>query len=175
MTPSFYLGGGHLIIFCVVCFAFVREQKPWDISTLIWHRCWLVLLSLSVCCVGLSHPLSICNEWMSSTQCLKKLVVWFAKFYVLQSKTNYRMYDIEKKMPKIVWLPTIRSGPSWSVNLYVRRRFHPFIVLSQDYPCYFNTLRPKPNDHHFADNILNRIFLKEKVAILIKISFKFVP
>ena len=38
-----------------------------------------------------------------------------------------------------------------------------------------NTLRPKQNGHHFADNILKCIFLNETLGILIKISLKFVP
>ena len=39
----------------------------------------------------------------------------------------------------------------------------------------FNTLRPKQNGRHFADEILKCIFLNENVWILKKISLKFVP
>ena len=39
----------------------------------------------------------------------------------------------------------------------------------------FNTLRPRQNGRHFADDILNSIFLNENVWILIKISLKFLP
>ena len=38
-----------------------------------------------------------------------------------------------------------------------------------------NTLRPRQNGRHFADDIFKRIFLNENVRILIKISLKFVP
>ena len=38
-----------------------------------------------------------------------------------------------------------------------------------------NTLRPKRNEQHFADNIFKRIFFNENVWISIKISLKFVP
>ena len=38
-----------------------------------------------------------------------------------------------------------------------------------------NTLRPRQNGRHFADDTLNRFFLNEIVRILIKISLKFVP
>ena len=38
-----------------------------------------------------------------------------------------------------------------------------------------NTLRPRPNGRHFADNTFKRIFLNENVGISIKISLKFVP
>ena len=40
---------------------------------------------------------------------------------------------------------------------------------------YLNTLRPRQNGRHFADDILNSIFLNENVRIPIKISLTFVP
>ena len=39
----------------------------------------------------------------------------------------------------------------------------------------FNTLKPRQNGRHFADDIFNCIFLNENVWIPIKISLKFVP
>ena len=46
-------------------------------------------------------------------------------------------------------------------------------------PCnnimFFNTMRPRQNCHHFADDTFKHIFLNENVRILIKISQKFVP
>ena len=39
----------------------------------------------------------------------------------------------------------------------------------------FNTLRPKQNGRHFADDIFKYIFLNERVSIAIKILLKFVP
>ena len=39
----------------------------------------------------------------------------------------------------------------------------------------FNSLRPRRSRRDFADDIFKRIFLKENVRILIKISLKFVP
>ena len=51
-----------------------------------------------------------------------------------------------------------------------------------DWPIYaslslneFNTLRPRQNGRHFADDIFKRIFFNENVWILNKISLKFVP
>ena len=38
-----------------------------------------------------------------------------------------------------------------------------------------NTLRPRPNGRHFADDIFKRIFLNENIWIPIKLSLKFVP
>ena len=39
----------------------------------------------------------------------------------------------------------------------------------------FNTLRPRQNVRHFADDIFKCIFLNENVGISLKISLKFVP
>ena len=39
----------------------------------------------------------------------------------------------------------------------------------------FNTLRPRQNGRHFADDIFKCIFLTEKARISLKISLKFVP
>ena len=40
---------------------------------------------------------------------------------------------------------------------------------------YLNTLRPRQNGRHFADNIFKGIFLNENIWILIRFSLKFVP
>ena len=39
----------------------------------------------------------------------------------------------------------------------------------------FNTLRPRQNGHHLADDIFKCIFLNENVWIPVKISLKYVP
>ena len=47
------------------------------------------------------------------------------------------------------------------------------ILIESDF--IFNTLRPRQNERHFADDILKCILLNENVWIPIKISTKFVP
>ena len=48
--------------------------------------------------------------------------------------------------------------------------------LRKKFSChYFNTLRPRQDGRHFADDIFKCIFLNENVWIPIKISLKFVP
>ena len=54
---------------------------------------------------------------------------------------------------------------SLTIQCYIIVCHHPFI----------NTLRPRQNGRHFADDILKCIFLNGNVWILIKISLKFVP
>ena len=46
---------------------------------------------------------------------------------------------------------------------------------SVDCSSVFNTLRPRQNGRHFADDIFKYIFVNENVLISIKISLKFVP
>ena len=56
-------------------------------------------------------------------------------------------------------------------------------LIKQSYPNFnfdfakptFNTLRPRLNGRHFADDVFKCIFLNENVWILLKISLKFVP
>ena len=40
---------------------------------------------------------------------------------------------------------------------------------------WFNTLRPRQNGRHFADDTFNYVFMNENVRISIKFSLKFVP
>ena len=48
-------------------------------------------------------------------------------------------------------------------------------VLTLHRLVQLNTLRVRPNGHHFPDDIFNCIFLDENAWISIKISLKFVP
>ena len=45
----------------------------------------------------------------------------------------------------------------------------------QGHSNFVNTLRPRQNGRHFADNTFKHIFLNENFRIPIKISLKFVP
>ena len=48
-------------------------------------------------------------------------------------------------------------------------------VRAKQWYSIVNTLRPRQNGRHFADDIFKRIFVNENILILIKISLKFVP
>ena len=50
-----------------------------------------------------------------------------------------------------------------------------FSSLVTDRLSMFNTLRPRRNAQHFADDIFKRIFFNENVWVSFKISLKFVP
>ena len=50
-----------------------------------------------------------------------------------------------------------------------------YMDLTVRYPIKLNTLRPRQNARHFADDMFKCIFLNENVWIPIEISLKFVP
>ena len=53
--------------------------------------------------------------------------------------------------------------------------FIEWIVLPPAIPIFVNTLKPRQNGRHFADDTFKHIFLNENVRISILISMKFVP
>ena len=55
----------------------------------------------------------------------------------------------------------------------VANQFHPY--LEHSHVADFNSLRPRQNGRHFAEDIFKCIFLNENILIPIKISLKFVP
>ena len=72
---------------------------------------------------------------------------------------------------RLTYLP----WPNWGVTT---QEIVSFARLGHDTNCWnrgFNTLRPRQNGHHFADDIFKSIFLNENVLISIKISLKFIP
>ena len=59
----------------------------------------------------------------------------------------------------------------WGIWKLYFQHFFPISHWGQ----WVNSLRPRQNGRHFADDIFKRIFLNENVRISIKISLKFVP
>ena len=76
------------------------------------------------------------------------------------------------KTPLVKGRP-FRINENWCGKKRHAHRRHRGTILSL--PQCVNTLRPRQNGRHFADNILKCIFLNENVWIPIEISLKFVP
>ena len=74
-----------------------------------------------------------------------------------------------------------QSGPrSPPTTVVMTRTYHGITFLYSGHSgtsdtFLINTLRPRRNEQHFADDIFKRIFFNENVWISIKISLKFVP
>ena len=63
----------------------------------------------------------------------------------------------------------------WTLLGYLHNQSSNKAILPRTDSCSINTLRPRQNGRHFADDTFNHIFLNENVRISIKISLKFVP
>ena len=65
----------------------------------------------------------------------------------------------------------------WCYSLPIQRLLisEPFTASCNISTIHVNTLRPRQNGRHFADDIFKCIFLNENVRIPIKIAMKFVP
>ena len=98
-------------------------------------------------------------------------------------------YILTIKLPYFHWLH--RKLPKWQLsvapvsNIFVKITFlfqyndpdvfvNCILVINNQHSLV-NTLRPRQNGRHFADDTFKRIFLNENVRISIKISLKFVP
>ena len=65
---------------------------------------------------------------------------------------------------------------TWSNQDFFKLKQHEFLQdLDYEYINTLNTLRPRQNGRHFADDIFKRILFNVNVWISIKISLKFVP
>ena len=74
-------------------------------------------------------------------------------------------------------MASILSRPQW-VNAEMFLGVPNWQILFSnlfDYLYQVNTLRPRQNPRHFADDIFKSIFLNENARIALKISLKFVP
>ena len=96
------------------------------------------------------------------------LALWVEKYLIM---THNQLLEL----PFINHLPTTLE--IWSTTGLSALRWHgkyDSIVLRHSHTSLINTLRPRQNWRHFADDTFKRIFLNDNVRISIKISLKFV-
>ena len=98
-----------------------------------------------------------------------------------------RYVDSYCKDKTVVGLSYLYNGNSYTdkISLYWDNTVGPILLTTFSYTSigirhgYFlskvNTLRPRQNGRHFADDIFKGIFLNENFLIRIKFSLKFVP
>ena len=100
------------------------------------------------------------------------LWVYLFTFPGIISELNVSTY-----LSKIYSLETCDIVPHFLLLSWLGRKVWTHIDLGNQI-CLkdiINTLRPRWNGRHFADDIFKCIFLNEDVKVLIKISLKFVP
>ena len=89
------------------------------------------------------------------------------------SKHLHMMFFFYMILPLVYFLkPLLRLSICW-VDCKLTSSTTPLRSITQ-FP-YINTLRPRQNGRHFADDTFNRIFVNENVRISIKFPLKFVP
>ena len=88
-----------------------------------------------------------------------------------QCISRHGIDQISQNIPSLALEELIlrERGSGWLIILKPEKIW---FALVED---FFNTLSPRQNGHHFADDIFKRIFLNENIWIPIKISLKFVP
>ena len=110
-----------------------------------------------------------CNIWLQSVNQAPYMRILKSTECIL----HHFLYSIFTRM--LTWKRFYRYAKS---TLSSRNHVYSF-TYTVDYTDVskfpFNILRPRQNDRHFPDVILNCIFLNENVWISNKISLKFVP
>ena len=108
--------------------------------------------------------------WISFTKLIAKYYTWF-------DLTSGRL-----SCRALVWLNWVRINNLVQTEVTPVHEKRGYVSIALAIWCYqnkekwsINTMRPRQNGRHFADDIFKCIFLKENAWILIKISLKFVP
>ena len=94
------------------------------------------------------------------------LITWWILIYEYLTPLSTHFLSIKRLMLTVSSSDYITSGIYLTLILYTASRILQITI---------NTLRPRQNCRHFADDILKCIFLNENVWIPIKFSLKCVP
>ena len=110
-----------------------------------------------------------------------KCVIQYTCWYILkQTGEVTNLHDRIKQYLRMLSLPY----PTNIISILIKagvvecERYGSYIALkipTDVYGNWFNTLRPRQNVRHFADDIFKCIFLNKNVWISIEMSLKFVP
>ena len=78
-------------------------------------------------------------------------------------------------IPRYTVIPNFTISINGTEKMLTTLKPHKAADPDYIWPLILNTLRPRRNEQHFAEDIFKRIFFNENVWILIQISLKFVP
>ena len=100
-------------------------------------------------------------------------VVYKCNLQPTSSAILVAILNLSKTFKELNWLYNkyVIQTPRVSAGFTQNMAFSAWLI----YIYVINTLRPRQNGRHFADDIFKRIFLNENIWIPIKISLKFVP
>ena len=165
------------VMMCAKIHGDCREQNYGKInfpSKLNYERKWLVK----------RDPPSEAKNSIVLWSWLKRLFLLIFTTQMFSSANHFWYKRINKNSHNALTVERLHSNESlggkkvWPQNFnFAKKPKSPRCRCKK--PCYccisFNTLRPRQNEQHFADDIFKHIFFKENVSISIKISLKFVP
>ena len=105
------------------------------------------------------------NSWTQNSNIMKTFCTLIF-IQMIQSGHNFHMPWQQRTA-----MACVKLWPDWII-IFIQNQH----IFLQDLDCkLINTLRPRQNGRHFADDILKFIFLNENVWTPIKNSLKFVP
>ena len=104
------------------------------------------------------------GRWRRHVDDRRAVVIWCFQCVFPLTTGWCRSPQVADQFARLSYHRVIALNCTWRVNL-----------LTGDTRCVINTLRPRRNRRHFADDIFKCIFLNENVWIALKISLKFVP
>ena len=137
---------------------FHREIGQYSLYGKNWYH---YVLLFSTFCWELMMP-----SWFVKTYtCAQDLI---RHFLIMSSYTCIQMIHIPRKLEQGMSNLLVIIAPADDLT-------HMDLSVISTPPNLFNTLRPRQNGRHLADDILKCIFLNENVWVSIKISLKFVP
>ena len=122
------------------------------------------------------------KTWMWRSNGMRCITMIFFKIMVSNSRNYTTMVSPETPMPWITTLHTLlENGSKWVLDTYICKNwnkisdnaFSVMLNLQTNFRL-INTLRPRQNNHQFADNVFKCIYLYANVWILIAIFLKFV-
>ena len=125
---------------------------------------------------------------------LKHLVIQLATLQIYTLNLTTTFGHCKKKIPLLLNRSVLNMRPytlcvidmNAKLVISIHRKYDTWWGINRDTQAtahelalflfyMINTLRPRQNGHHFADDSFKRIFVNENVKISIKISLKFVP
>ena len=158
----------------------------------IWHKCilgfvrWVYFYKLHMECLGcLIHTNNVHDKHLTHLycDCHLPLTHWgLNKMASIMQMTFSNAVSFKKGFHEVLFQLTIGQYNGSAKNFVPKgkqaitwTKDDPMLHICITKPQCVNSLRPRQNGRHFADDIFKCIFLNENVWISIKISLKFVP
>ena len=147
---------------------FIRYEFRSEIAIIryLWEE-YLLVIAINCCCRDEWYVL-LTKLWLSAKFKRNAMVYFLGSQGMLTSRHGHNFHNTSTLYSIcILYVPWNSNSMAYIyLNAYKWNAWWPFPV---------NTLRPRQNGRHFADDIFKCIFLNENAWISLEISLKFVP